>query len=545
VSDIEGSEAPPASGDGGPATIELSAPIAAVTVFPDRARVTRRGAVELAAGERRVVVAGLPLALQADSVRVAGTGPATVLGVDIARRHRPRTADEVALDLEDQLRAARTALAALEDEDAVAGERLAFLSELARRSTRSYAKALAAGGTDPAQVAELSDALATQQAAVRQERRALAEERERASERIGALQRTLETRQRQREPDSNSAIITLTVQAESSIELELSYLVNGAGWHSAYDLRLDGDELSLTWYGLATQHTGEDWPECDLRLSTARPSGALAVPELDPWFLDRARPVPPPVPRGGMPYGAVQAAGVARGRAAAAPAYAAEDMAVPLVESVATIEQGATAATYKPARAVAVPADGGAHRSTVAVLEFTPERDYVTAPVLAEEAHLRVKVTNTSEHTLPGGSAAVFHAGDFVGSAAVDVWAPGEELELALGVDDRVRVERKLVRRSATKAVLGSTRRREAEHRITVTNHTPAPARITVLDQLPVSRDDAIVVKELRLEPPPAERTDMGVLTWVLQLAPGESSEIHLGVRVEESRGVQVAGWRE
>ncbi|MDT5025201.1 MAG: hypothetical protein QOE61_1627, partial [Micromonosporaceae bacterium] len=330
------------------------------------------------------------------------------------------------------------------------------------------------------------------------------------------------------------------VGAESDVELELSYVVTGAWWHSAYDVRLTpdgpGHSLALSWFGLVTQQTGEDWPECDLRLSTARPSGAVSVPELGPWFLDRLRPAPPPpAPMAAQAYGT------------SAPAMVrtlyAEDG--PLRESVASVEQGATAATYRPSRAVAVPADATAHRATVAVLRLEAKLDYVTAPVRAAEAHLRATVVNTSEHTLPAGKAAVFHAGEFVGSAQLDVWAPGEEVELALGVDDRVRVERELVRRAATKAMLGAARRRDAEHRIRVTNHTPAAARVTVLDQLPVSRDEGIVVKEQRLEPVPTERTDLGVLTWLLDLAPGETKDIHVGVRVESAKGLDVLGWRE
>ena len=177
--------------------------------------------------------------------------------------------------------------------------------------------------------------------------------------------------------------------------------------------------------------------------------------------------------------------------------------------------------------------------------EFEAKLDYITAPVRSAEAHLRATVVNTSEHTLPAGRAAVFHAGEFVGSTQVDVWAPGEEVELALGVDDRVRVERELVRRAATKAMLGASRRRDTEHRIRVKNFTPTPARVTVLDQLPVSRDEGIVVKEQRLDPAPTERTDVGVLTWLLDLGPGETKDIHLGVRVESAKGVDVIGWRE
>ncbi|MEU7864829.1 DUF4139 domain-containing protein, partial [Nonomuraea sp. NPDC049141] len=168
-----------------------------------------------------------------------------------------------------------------------------------------------------------------------------------------------------------------------------------------------------------------------------------------------------------------------------------------------------------------------------------------TAPVRATEAHLRATVRNTSSHTLLPGPAAVFHGADFVAATRLPTWAPGEETELALGVDDRVRVERELSRRSDTRATLGSTRRRDVEYRISVANHTPRPATVEVRDQLPVSRDEAVVVREPTLVPPPAERTELGELTWRLRLGPGESGEITLGFRVELAKGVELAGWRE
>jgi uncharacterized protein (TIGR02231 family) len=217
----------------------------------------------------------------------------------------------------------------------------------------------------------------------------------------------------------------------------------------------------------------------------------------------------------------------------------------PIQTAPATVEQGVTAATYRTTRAVAVPADGSSHRATVAVLTLDAALDYVTAPVRAPEAHLRATVVNRSPHTLLAGPASVFSGGDFVGKATLSTWAPGEEIELALGVDDRIRVERTLVNRRAAKATLGSTRRREVEYRIVVTNHTPAPARITVLDQLPVSRDENIVVRELHLHPAPHDRTEMGVLTWRFEVPSGAAVEVLLGLRVEAARGVEMVGWRE
>ncbi|MGW0434235.1 DUF4139 domain-containing protein [Micromonospora sp. NPDC003197] len=538
---------------------QIDAPIVAVTVYPDRARVTRRGTVSLPAGEHRVRIGPLPLDLHRDSIRVGGTGPATVLGVDVVTHHHDRSPDSAVAELEEQRWTVTVELTELADADAVERQRAEFLGTLAQRAGGTYARALATGDASPADVGAFADSVADQLAESRARQRELTERRKRAEERRAAIERKLTTLTGSKRPDRLAAEVTVAVGAADvasspadadavavEVELELSYVVNGAGWRSSYDLRLVDETLTLSWFGLVTQRTGEDWPECELLLSTARPSAAATVPELDPWYLDRFRPVPPPPVQ---TFGAMQPMSMSAQPAGAppvapAPAGAARTSAR-VKESVATVEQGVAAATYRPARPVAVPADGSAHRATVAVLEMPTKLDYLTAPVRAEEAHLRATVVNGSTHTLPAGPASVFHGGDFVAATKLPRWAPGEEVELALGLDDRVRVERVLARRSDTKATLGSTRRREVEYRITVANHTPRSAAVTVLDQLPVSRDEGVVVRELRLEPAPTERSDLGRLSWRLQLAPGESREIHVGLRVELAKGVELVGWRE
>ena len=201
--------------------------------------------------------------------------------------------------------------------------------------------------------------------------------------------------------------------------------------------------------------------------------------------------------------------------------------------------------TVTPPRPVAIPAEGASHRATIASIDLDVELDYITAPVRSTDVHLRATVVNSSAHALPAGKAAVFHDADFVGSAALPLWAPGEDVELALGVDDRIRVERKLVRRTASKATLGSTRRREVEYETRIENHTPRAARVTVLDQVPVARDHEITVKPISTDPDPAETTDLGVLTWKLDLDPGKETTITLAFRVDTTKTLTLTGWRE
>lgn len=513
----------------------VAAPIVAVTVFPDRARISRRGKAQVAAGEHRISMGPLPLGLLHESVRVAGHGPATVLGVDVVTRRRAETSDAEVAELQERLRAIDDSLSALDDADAVATARERFIGRITTRSAARFAVGDAAG--DMATASRFADDVDAQLTDVKLGTRRRGRERDLLRKEREAAERRLADLRNRRSPDQLFAELTLDVAEEGELELELSYVTTGAGWHSTYDLRLGGERLTLTWYGLVTQFTGEDWPECELRLSTARPSGALEVPELDPWYLDRVRPIQP------MAYTRDLSAPAPM---AAAPGAGAGVMrAAKIEEAVAVVEQGPAAATYTPSRPVAVPADGTAHRTVVATLDLDARLDHVTAPVRVADATMRATVRNTSTHTLPEADASLFHEGDFVGSARVQAWAPQEERELALGVDDRVRVERELVKRSATKATLGSTRRVDAEYLITVANHGPRAIRVTVLDQLPVSRDAEISVRETVAKPDPAERDELGVVTWKAELEPFASAQFHFGFRVESAKGIQLAGWRD
>ncbi|QRP44080.1 DUF4139 domain-containing protein [Amycolatopsis sp. FDAARGOS 1241] len=511
----------------------MDAPIVAVTVYPQHARITRRGRANLAEGTR-VRITGLPLALDAESVRVTGTGAALITGVDVGYEQHAQPADPVLSAFADQRRADQAALDAVADQEAAEAAKVELLTGLAKRSGASFAKALASGVAGPARVEEVTGALGTQLAAALRTRRALTERLERMREDLAALDRRVASHSAQSEQDSSTVTVELEPQEDSgSVELELSYVVPGASWEPGYDVRVRETEVTITSYGLVSQHTGEDWPECELVLSTARPASTVVVPELDPWFLDRRQPAQPARPL----------AAFAAAAPGAAPAGAASLRRV--APKFAEVEQGATALTYRPGRAVAIPSGAQGHRTTLARLELTAELGYVTAPVRASEAYLRATVVNTSEHTLRAGRAAVFHDTEFVGTTRFDVWAPGEEVELALGVDDRIRVERELVRRTASKATLSGQRRREAEYRTRLTNHSPREAVVTVLDQAPVSRDEAITVRDVRATPDPVETDDLGSITWRLTLAAGATATATLAYRVDVAKGVELSGWRE
>ena len=99
---------------------------------------------------------------------------------------------------------------------------------------------------------------------------------------------------------------------------------------------------------------------------------------------------------------------------------------------------------------------------------------------------------------------------------------PGEEFELQLGVDDRIRVrKRELRRRSTGKTMLGGTRSIDIAYEITVENHRDRVARVSVHDHIPLSRDGDVKVRLRETNPKPNEQDELGELTWELTLDPG------------------------
>jgi uncharacterized protein (TIGR02231 family) len=222
--------------------------------------------------------------------------------------------------------------------------------------------------------------------------------------------------------------------------------------------------------------------------------------------------------------------------------------AAPMLEkTVAVMEVSETTAAvvYRPEHPVAIPGDGSGEQVTLAVFELPAAVDYVSAPVVSTDTYLRATVTNTSQHALRPGLGSLFHGGEFVSRTQIENWAPGEERELALGLTDRVRVERELVRRAVSKMPLGSTRRVDLEYRTKIGNHTGREAKITVMDQIPVGRDETIKVNDVRLSPEPAERTDLGEITWRLVLPPDAKTVLTLAVRVDHPKDATITGWRE
>jgi uncharacterized protein (TIGR02231 family) len=532
----------------------LDAPIVAVTVFRDGARVQRSGTVNVEPGLRPVVVGGLPVNVDPASVRVAARGPGlALLDVEVRRRYRTDPLREDTARLRSDVERCRDLVQEFDDEDTAEQARLGFLGYLSEAAATALARAVSFGRGDHDDLARMAGHLSADTSGALARRREISARRRAARRELEAAERRLEDAERSTGATVAETEVSATLEASAATpaEVDVSYHVSGASWRPLYDLTLEGERVAVSYLAEVTQRTGEDWPAVELVLSTTRRGMHQALPELNPWYIDRAKPVPlmPPIaPRARRePTSLTRAttpqegAAVMMARAGDAP-YPGPPEAVPLTaESVDTGDLG-SGLVYRVQRALAVPADGEPYKTTVARFALDAALDHLAVPVLAPEAYARATVTNTSSLLLLPGPARVFHGTQFVGETVLETVAAGEEFELQLGVDDQIRVERELRRRSTAKAMIGGTRTIDVAYEITVQNHRPNHARISVHDHIPVSSDGDIKVRLREASPDPASQTDLGELTWDLSLDPGQTATIRHRFTVEHPAQITIVG---
>ncbi len=539
---------------------ELKAPIVAATVYPDRARVTRRITTSLEAGEHRLQVVDLPLTLTPESLRASGRGTARarILGLDVSRAFYVETPARDVSELKDRLEEAQDEDKALADRAETLTAQLNLAKGLSTSAGEHLGKGIGFGRSQVSDLAELVSFVTSQLDEAAQDLRTMNVQRRKLSREINKLQQELNQLKAAQPTERYVASVDVEVIEKGDLELEITYAARGARWQPLYDLRLseagrDGEDgepgLSLTYLGEVSQQTGEDWAEVILSLSTAKPALSAILPELKPWYV---RPYVPPQPARAVGMGAAMPAAFAPMAKIATGAEMEDEVALekppappPIMEVeaiAAEVEESGAAVTFKVGRPVSVPGDGSPCKTTVATLPLSPRLDYLTAPRLVSQTYRRATVTNDTEYVLLPGKANIFHEGEYIGTTILENVAPGQEFEVFLGVDERISVERELVKREVDKKLLGNIRRNRYAYEITVRNHRDREEKVTIFDQIPVSSHEDIKVKMERIDPEPTEKTELSILKWELTLEPDEEQTIRFDFTIEHSRDMQVIG---
>lgn len=260
----------------------ISSTISAVTVYTDRAVVTRSATVDLASDTTELVFANLPQALNERSLQVSGRGTAQALILDVSAKQTyiDFTPNARVKELEDQLKGLMKQARGLDD-------RANLLSAQGDMLDRMEAALFAPPAKDVPrpdfnQFTSSLTFLTEQKTKLVTERATLDEQREELQNKINTAQNQLNELRGAGGRGYKTVTVRVSAAQPGSLDVALSYTVPGASCSPSYDARvLSGERaVALGYFGIVHQNTGEDWKDVALTLSTARPGLGGAAPVL-------------------------------------------------------------------------------------------------------------------------------------------------------------------------------------------------------------------------------------------------------------------------
>ncbi|MEE2857146.1 MAG: DUF4139 domain-containing protein [Planctomycetota bacterium] len=377
--------------------------------------------------------------------------------------------------------------------------------------------------------------------------------------------------------------------------IRVRYLIPRAFWYPHYEVDVDADSgsIQLRAFAIVKQSTGEDWPEVPVHFSTSTPEQGSDLPELASLILKRdryldrddvravdplrrARPmmearrsVKPEakyyagtelglsfgdvdkladmdLPQLKMSYradGLLDQQGMNGIASLGIDEKRVMETAAPMQLLLPMMSNRGFLRVFQSVKPEAIPSDGQSHRLLYSVknLNFTEER--LCIPELNLAVFRRIIASLSGTDPLLRGTVSVFLGEDYLGQAVIDTTAPGENLELDLGVDGQLVVER-IQRESEdeiglfSKAALFDT-----DLELTISNYHAESVKLLLRERIPFTESDSLKIRVDRIKSVPLPEgldSDDGLLSWEIELPPGESEQIRLKWSIEAPVGVEL-----
>jgi hypothetical protein len=391
-------------------------------------------------------------------------------------------------------------------------------------------------------------------------------------------------------------LIQLMSPEPMTARLELTYFTPAASWTPYYDIRVNNlhEPVVLRYIARLQQTTGIDWKNIKLSLATARPRDQQMAPDPQTWFLSYRRP-PVISTLQGRAAGTnlqevVVTAYAIRGKSSAdveaesnEPLYIADGQPISAEAfrqidpaSILSIKklQGSEATALYGSRAAngvvvltrkqglenqvsvtdnelsvsydidvpySVASDGKEQILSIKQEEVDASFRYFALPRQADQAFLLGSIAHWEAlHLLPG-EASIMVEGTYIGKTRIDPQSTSDSLQLSLGADKRLVVERKKLKDVSSVKFLGSNKAQDFAYELTVRNNKKEAVSLLLQEQIPVPMLKEIEVKLIDRAGADLDE-EKGLLSWHLQLAPGESRtfKIRYSIRYPRDRQIDI-----
>ncbi len=356
---------------------------------------------------------------------------------------------------------------------------------------------------------------------------------------IQRLQNYLNSLNARRNTNPSEIFVTIAADKAVTAEIRVSYLAYSAGWIPTYDLRSSdiNQPIEMVYKAKVFQSTGNDWENVNLTLSTGNPTTGGQSPVLNPWFVylydpyrkDKGYSKSEVYEEDARPSAVYDTIELKKDQS-----FRSMDDNVVQTESVVSTE-------FKITIPYDVPADGQYYDVEMQRESLTAKYDYYSAPKIDSDAFLRAQLTDWMQYSLLPGESNIYFRGTYVGKAYIDPAMANDTLNLSLGRDKSITVDRKMLSDFCRTSSLGGNTKTTKAFETTIVNTKKVPITFVLEDQLPLSQNADITVEMEEISGAVHDATT-GKLTWNLTIAPGETVKKQLRYSVKYPKKKLISG---
>ncbi len=328
----------------------------------------------------------------------------------------------------------------------------------------------------------------------------------------------------------NIISILLYSPKTQSVDVELKYVVQEAGWVPIYDIIAEqlNDSIKLIYRAKVYNNTQIDWKNVAIKLSTADPLKSADKPSMDPWYLNYKYSSYKKLEYDYFNDNSiVQEKGEASKSSALQQAVQAVD-----IPQGRMIEVSELSAYFEIKEKYTINADAKPYYIDVEDFFLTASYKHITIPKNDKYAFLLARITGWEEQNLISGYANVYFNDTYIGRSFINTAELTDTLEVSLGRDSKIIVNRTQLKEFTKKQLIGSNRKEVFAYEISVKNNRKYPVNLKVLDQFPVSQDNDIVVDLIDVSS--ASKNDLtGELEWNFLLKPNEVRKVVMSYSIK------------
>ncbi|MDZ4793527.1 MAG: DUF4139 domain-containing protein [Bacteroidota bacterium] len=335
------------------------------------------------------------------------------------------------------------------------------------------------------------------------------------------------------------------------IPVSLSYYTQYAGWTAVYDVRVNSktNKVKLVYKASLTQTTGIDWKKTKLTLSTGTPNFGIVAPVLTPWYLQLYVP--------GIYTDLQRRAAAGNAQRNLIQSYRddeklAEEVVVngdgayklegkvagvktidpSNLQQYTTLNEGQLNTNFEIDLPYDIASDGQLNSVTIKDQEIACVLKNYAVPRMDKDAYLLAEVADWQNLDLLPGDANIIMDDTYIGKSVIDPNTTADTLNLSLGRDKRVAVKRSLIKELSSLKTSGKESKQFFTYEILVKNNKLTDVNLLLKDQYPLSNIKEIEVK-LEDGSDAMINAETGVLTWKLDLKPGESKKVRFSYSVK------------